>query len=337
MTSCCMPSKAVNSELIDLITAAKTAKPIAEDVIDRCNKTEAKSREIIDFASNIKTALNGVDNKLNPSSYVELQKLCQDEDMKSKLTVASEMNDLAIECAEKASELSTTMQQGADSSPEEVKEAFEKSNSVDPEKSNSVDPEKSNSADTELDEEAEVQAFENDVSDLEECIANLESTNVLTAGSQGSSAFDVFDNKLLSSQKLFDRIKELTISIATIAQTFQLDGCCAKAKAAAIAIAEMKKCMQMSKVVSSLADLGQKLIAAILKFINVAWDKLTNSTGEFVAAKKLKNFINVLDPTKAKTNRVQSSKSNEDDQQSASEHGSLVTHEVVEPNYMCCY
>lgn len=284
MMSICMPCvAAANLDLQGLVSAGNDTKTLAAETTDLCVSTRERGEMVVSFGQEIKTTLSElVGNKMNPAAFMSIKDLLNDEKMKGTLDLAQEMDGLAIQCADKSTAMKDAMQRGVDSMPDMIKDTEDADESED----------------TEGDDEMDLGEFENDIAELEECTEGLRSMNLLTAATKGQRAFEGLSNKGVACDNLFGKIKDLCATVGRLCETFLMDNCCAQIQAGIASLKDMKRCLSLSDLIGSLAALGRRLIESFIALIKVAWEKFSHFLEEFQASKKLKNFMNGLNPLK---------------------------------------
>jgi hypothetical protein len=272
---------AANTDLEGLMGASTDGKRLAEETIELCISTQNKGRSVLDFAQETQSSLRGL-TSVKPAKFMTIMKLLDDDKRKELLGMVTGMDDLAIECSSKATAMQGAMQRGINSLPDVVKE--------------------NNGEEVDTDHEAEEDVsdyFESDITDLEECTASLRTMNLLTATTKGTRAFESLVNKSGVCQTVFEKIKELCASVARLSQNFMMDGCCAQIQAGISSLKEMMRCLRLTNIIQALADAGRRMIEAFIDLIKVAWEKFGNFVEEFEAAKKLKTWVDGLNPLKS--------------------------------------
>lgn len=285
MASFCMPCMAaVNMDLGGLSEASDDGKRLAEETIALCNTTQQKSRSVINFAEDTETTLRDLDG-VNPSKFMKVLELLDDDKRKAMLSTVTGMDDLAIECSAKARGMQDAMQRGVDSMPDFIKDQANEE------------------GDADRGPEEDIPDFEADITDLQECTKSLQSMNLFTAATTGTRAFEGLVNKSGVCQTVFEYIKNLSITVARISQGLQFDSCCAQLQGGLGTLKEMMKCLRLTNIIQTLADTGRRLIDAFVDLVKVAWEKFGHFVDEFNAAKKLQHWVGGLTPLGSKAGK----------------------------------
>lgn len=149
------------------------------------------------------------------------------------------------------------------------------------------------------DEDAELLEIDRDVQELKKCTESIRSMNVFSASTHGTRAFQGLVTTGGVCQDIFGKIKDLAASVARMLQTtVGQGGCCSKVAALVTEAKNMLHCIRLSNLISKFAEIGKKLIMAMVSFLKVAWAGIRNFMEQFGAAKKLQNFVNHLNPVK---------------------------------------
>lgn len=260
--------------------ASTDGKQLAEETIAICTDTQNKGRSVMNIAKETKSILSDLKG-ITPAKFMTIKNFVESGKKDEIISMVTGMDDLAVQCSSKAAGMHDAMQRGVDSLPDVVKD------------------ENNNAQEGDTDHEEDALDFESDITELEECTENLKSMNLLSATTKGTSAFEGLISKSEVCQTVFEQIKELSASIARLSQTFMMDNCCAQIKAGMSSLKEMMKCLRLTNIIQTLADAGRRMITAFINLIKVAWRKIGDFLEEFPAAKKIKTFVDGLNPLKS--------------------------------------
>jgi phage-related protein len=265
-----------DTDLEGLRSAGSDCHRLAAETVELSVSTKTKCQNVIDFAQDVKATLTGIGPKLAPSTYTTIMEY--HDKMTETMTLAREMDDMAQECVNKSSEMTQAMQRGVDSLPKATKSEME------------------DDKDSEDENDVKLLDVDKDIEELEKCTSSLQNTNLFSAASSGTRAFQGLANKGELCKTMFERVEELSASIARITQAFMQQSCCAQMTAVLSEAKNMLRCIRLSTLMQKIAEAARRLIQAIFNLLNMAWSKFKDFLDEFEAAKKIKNFVNSINP-----------------------------------------
>eukprot|EP00542_Grammatophora_oceanica_P017467 CAMPEP_0194029178 /NCGR_PEP_ID=MMETSP0009_2-20130614/2992_1 /TAXON_ID=210454 /ORGANISM="Grammatophora oceanica, Strain CCMP 410" /LENGTH=333 /DNA_ID=CAMNT_0038668783 /DNA_START=95 /DNA_END=1096 /DNA_ORIENTATION=- len=278
----CGVNVATAESISGLLDAGSKCKTLAEETSAICEKTQQKGKNVMNLADNVKKALGGM-GTINPAAYKSILDLLDGDGSEQIMNQVDQMRGMADECVSKSNEMATTMKQGADSLPQWMKDE-------------AADPKEDSDG---ADDDTVATEFENDITDIEDCSRALQQMNLLSAATEGKSAFEGLTSKKEAFQSLFNKVKQLCKSVGRISQGFLFEGnCCAQIKKSVQAVREMLRCVKLSEMVQKLAVLGRRMVAAVVDLVKVAWKKFRSFTGEYSAASTMKNWFNKIPGSK---------------------------------------
>lgn len=274
----CLPCFGGPDTSSGVFSAGMEATELAEELMQLSSTTQTRGRNVVDFAGEIKGAFSSINSKMNASTFKAIMDVLNGDKMKDTIALANELDDLALDCVNKSIKLKETVARGAESLPESVKK-------------------EGRGDDTDVDDgEQELADLGRDITELEECTASLRSMNIFSATTKGTRAFDGLINKGSVIQTTFERIKELCAIVARVSQNIVSETCCALIQAGIDTATAIFQSLRLSTLIEKLTEAGKRLIDAIKTLISVAWEKFQHFTEEFQAAKKIKNWVNGMNP-----------------------------------------
>jgi hypothetical protein len=275
LLSCICGTLCGETDFEGLRAAGSDCHRLAAETCELAVSTETKCQNVIDFAQDVMANLIGIGTKMNPSSLMAIMEY-QDK-MKDTMAIAGEMDALAGQCVNKSTEMSRAMQRGVDSLPQVTKGEIEQMDTVEASDMKLIDLDK-------------------DIEEIENCTESLRNMDIFSAASSGSSAFGGLVNKGGLCKVMFERVEELSTSIARITQAFMQQSGCAQIQAAVSEAKNMLRCISLSSLMTKIAEAARRLIQAIFDLLSTAWNKFKDLLEQFGAAKKIKNFVNGIKP-----------------------------------------
>lgn len=260
---------------------------VAEETIELTDNTTARFDKVVVFAKDVKSTLSGF--RTDPKTVVKM--MGYRDEMRDTIQLAGEVDDLARECVDKANEMNDAMQRGLNGLPEATRDAIEK--------------ELSGEEEIETRQDRELIDVDEAARELEICERDLGDVDVFTAAQRGNVAFEGIVQNGDRILAMFDRIRELSASIARITQAIMAEhSCCGQIRAVASQGKEMIRCLQMSAVISKMAIAAQRLIKALTGPMKVLRIKCGSLLDEINAAKKIKNFFNDMNLFNSRRSRA---------------------------------
>ena len=100
-------------------------------------------------------------------------------------------------------------------------------------------------------------------------------------------------------QVVFEKCKDMCTTVGDLAQSVAVEGSVRTLIQASVgAIADTVKAIRLSKLLSKFAEIAHQLVEAVVELLNAVWEKFKRFERDFPAAKKLKDWVNGLNPFK---------------------------------------
>ena len=278
MLSCMASTFCGNAKMDDVQSSGIACRQFAEETAGICVNALKKQQSVDDYTREVKGALESLlpTKHISASTYVTIKDLIENNKLKKAMVLASEMDDLALECAKKSKEITEMMQKGVDSLPDPVKHHVQ---------------DEDRETDDEDEETMELLSITQDTEDLETCTRSIKRTNFFSMTGLGVDAFQGLCAKEELCQTMFGKIKEFAISIVRLTEAFMSQNCCAQISAVVSNTNDLIKCIRLSVLMSKIAEAVRKLIQAIIRFMQAVWERIERFAEEFQAANKIKSFI----------------------------------------------
>jgi len=272
MLDCVLSSFSCNADLDGLRYAGRKCRELADETSVLCDVARAKGETVKSFSRDLQDSLQAFSGEIDASTFINIKELAQDDKARQTIAVATEIDDIALEMVMKCKQMTKAMTRGIDSLPDPVRDELEAEDT---------------GADNDEITIKQKLDIDQDIEELETCTRSLNRMNVFTAATSGKDAFEGLASKEEVCQILFEKIKEVSASVASISQALS-GNCCAMMTSGK----EMFKCLRLSKLMTNAADSVQRLIKAIINFIKTAWSKVQGFTEEFVRTRNPGRFVN---------------------------------------------
>ena len=255
--------------------AGKHCGETARSTTELCTTTVSKAKQMVDFGMELKTTLleQGEDGKgLSADKFATIQELCSGEKIKSALAIATELDDLAIECVNQSTEMIDSIEKGIETLPDIIEDRLDNNlEQASKEGSRDGDP--------------ELRDVSPDVDQLERAVQNIEQVNLFTVMSSGKDAFTELVSKGEVCFELFGTIKSFAQNVAEVSDAianFKLGAMIGKIKDL---VADVFRCLRLSDLIRSFAQAIKKLITWIISLFKSVSSKLSSIWGALAHAK----------------------------------------------------
>ena len=272
---------------------ARTAKETSE----LCETTISKARQMVDFGMEIKSTLDDLSggggsghsarSVIDASRFETIQELISGDKMKAAWNLATEMDDLALNCVNQSIKMIDSIEQGIETLPD----IFE--NRID-QNMEQAKLEGSKESDPQL------RDITPDVEELQLTVKNIEQVNLFTVMKSGKDAFKNLTSKGEICYELFTTIGNFAKDVTAVAdaiKNFQIGTMIGKVKGL---IRDIWRCLRLSDLIREFAQAVKKLIQWIISLFKSVSERLATIWGALANAKNcLKEIIqHVLDSMK---------------------------------------
>ena len=209
---------------------------------------------MVDFGKNLQQTLIEVsdgDNKISAETFATIKDLIDGDQMKASWKLATELDDLALECVDHSVKMMDAMEKGIDTLPDILEDRIDN-------KMEKAQKEGSRDGDPELRDVAP------DIEELERAVKEVEEVNLFTVMSSGQQAFRGLTEKGQVCFELFDTIKDFSESVAGVAgaiENFKLGNMIGKIRDL---VKDIWRCLRLSDLIKSFAQAVGKLIKGII-------------------------------------------------------------------------
>lgn len=256
-----------------LQSSAIECRQLAEETAGICVHALMKGQAVLNNSKEIKDSLDSLPTRnASANTFVKITKLIENNKIKEAKDLVSEMDDMALMCADKSKAITIAMQKGVDSLPSPAKDHLQEE-------------------DRETDNEEELLDLSQDIEDLETCTRDIKRMNLFSAARSGADGFRGLLEKEELCRTMFGKIKDFAVSIVRLTDAFMNQNCCVQIGAAITNAGDLMKCIRLGALMSKIAEAVRKLFQAIIRFMQTALERIFHLAEEFQAAKKIKNFV----------------------------------------------
>lgn len=241
--------------------AGKECFAAARETSTICTTTASKATQLVAFGVEMKTALDGFNDGIDANAFAGLGTILSGDKMRPALSLAGEMDDLAITCAEQSVKMIDTIDTGIETLPDVLEKNLDKR----------MDKAKENGS---KDGDPEVPNMEDNVRSLEDAATGVSSSNPLNAAGAFQNAFDGISTKGELCKTIFMYMRDFAEDVAGVSEAigkFKIGKMVGHVRDL---VKDIWRCLRLSDLIRSFANAVAKLIKSIMKVINALIEKI---------------------------------------------------------------
>ena len=285
-----------------------------QELSDASSETHQKGTLAIQYTRDVATVLQGFHSGksgLDLQTFGQIRELVEEKKARKALAIAREMDDMALDMAKKASQMTKTLMDSAHETlpanlrdemlAENIGSNTTGDNNNRTRGSSSMDETNENNFACRDDTEASVlmelmDHADSDVEDVKTNTRSMEQVDIFTAGNTGRDAFFTVADKENVAVQIFKEISSVSRSIVETLTTGVggNDSLCAQLFIGLTGIQSLFKALRLSKLIERALTMARNILEAFMRFIEMSWEKFTDFFGQFDAGKKLERFKNSL-------------------------------------------
>ena len=245
----------------------------AQETSTLCDTTVTKARQMVEFGMAMNQTLLDVDEGgLSANKFATIQGLCSGDKLKSAWKLATELDDLAIQCVNQSVEMIDSIEKGIETLPDIFEDRIDQNlEQATKEGSRQGDP--------------ELRDISPDMEELERAVKNIEEVNLFTVMKSGKEAFHGLVEKGGICFELFGTIQSFANDVSGVAYAianFQLGAMIGKIRDL---VKDIWRCLRLSDLIRSFARAIGKLIKWIISLFRSVSEKLSSVWGALAYAK----------------------------------------------------
>jgi len=249
-----------------LSVKGKEVAALSRETIQICDRAANKREQMTAFSSEIQATLSGFGKGHDSSILETIKELTAGDKVAAATELASGLDEAALACVEKSTQMMDLMEEGMESLPTPVKNALE-----------------GYAADKEAEEETTgiLKGIDQDLQDVQLCIDSIHKLNLSTALKVGVQAFEQLADKAQRSQLLFDAIRSFADDVREISEAFESmspTGVASKSK-------DMLRCISLSDELRQVADVTGKLIRMLIELFKATAERVSGLWSALAFAK----------------------------------------------------
>ena len=242
--------------------AGSNCHAAAKETSQICTQTTSKASTLVGLGLEMKAALDGLaDGKIDAKDMTAISTLVGSDKVGLALSLATEMDDLALACARQSVAMIDTIDAGIETLPDLFEKNLNKRMESAREKgSKEGDP--------------DVPNLEADVRSLEDIAKNVQSANPISAVESFQRAFDGISTQSRRCEELFGVIKSFADDVSGVSssiENFKLGKMVGHVRDL---IRDIWRCLRLSDLIRLFAEAVEKLINVIVKLIRALLAKI---------------------------------------------------------------
>ena len=242
-------------------TACATA---SRETVAICDATEEKREQMIAFAAEIQSTLS---NFHDANALETIRDLTAGDKVRQAMELAKGLDEAALACVDKSTQMMESMEAGMDSLPEVVQLALEKAAGED--------------SDEDDEEEELLEGLERDMEDVKTCIRSIKELNLGTALKVGLEAFSQLTDTAKRSRALFTSVRDFAADVETICEAFvqkDVSSMASKSK-------DLLRCIGLCDSMKQIAQGAGKLLRLLIDLFSATADRISTLWGALAFAK----------------------------------------------------
>mmetsp|Transcript_25800 Transcript_25800/g.38944 ORF Transcript_25800/g.38944 Transcript_25800/m.38944 type:complete len:582 (+) Transcript_25800:90-1835(+) len=264
----------INIDIGGMRRAGSSCHQNALETTELCNETVQKAREMVDFGLEIKATLTnlGGNNNMDVSALATIKDLIGGNQMKAAMSLAGEMDDLALRCVEKSNAMIKSMNDAVVALPDALEEHIE----------DKVDAAQNKGA---REGDPELPDIQPDIEELGRCVTAIEEVNLVTVFDAGVNAFDGLTSKGEICRTMFSTIKDFAVDIVEMTQVlkeFKIHKFVGKVKDL---VRDIWRCLRLGDLIKAFALQVGKLVKWIIDLFKICNERLSMIWGALAYAK----------------------------------------------------
>ena len=242
--------------------AGSNCHAAARDTSAICAQTISKASKLVGLGLEMKAALDGLaDGKIDAQDMTAIATLVGSDKVGTALSLATEMDDLALSCARQSVTMIDTIDAGIETLPDLFEKNLNKRMENAREKgSKEGDP--------------DVPNLESDVRSLEDISKSVQNANPISAVDSFQRAFDGISTQSRRCEELFGVIQKFADDVSGVSssiENFKLGKMVGHVREL---IRDIWRCLRLSDLIRAFAEAVEKLINVMVKLIQAVLAKI---------------------------------------------------------------
>jgi hypothetical protein len=249
--------EATSSKVAGLWKALAYAKDCMKDCIEHamqarglCNHAKTRSMDLVKQCGTIKDFLSDM-GELNSGSFRALKDLADGDEIRSAIAIASELDDIVLDCASKAVAMIDRVREGFENLPSIVTEGITDDDGV-------------------QDDDPDPADVEQNVKDLEANREEINNATVVEAIQVGSRGFSNASDQVTNTKDLIQMVRSFAENCMAVLQSFMGVW---DLPTAIQRVQEMCRIVKVGQMMKQFADQIKRVILAVIDFLQTTIEK----------------------------------------------------------------
>lgn len=243
-------------------SAGSNCHAAARETSEICAQTTSKASKLVGLGLEMKAAVDGLsDGKIGAQDVAAVATLVGSDKVGMALSLATEMDDLALSCARK----SVNMIDAIDAGIETLPDLFEKN----------LNKRMENAREKGAKEgDPDVPNLEADMRSLEAAVKDVQNANPISAVESFQRAFDGISTQSRRCEELFCVIKSFADDVSGVSSSIENFDLGKMVGHARELVRDTWRCLRLSDLIRTFAEAVEKLINVIVKLIQALLEKI---------------------------------------------------------------
>ena len=226
-----------------------------------CTTTTSKAGQLVGFGLEMKSALDGFSDGIDAQDFAAIGAVLGSDKMRGALSLATEMDDLAIACAKQSVKMIDTIDTGIETLPDVLEKNLDKRMDNAKEKgSKEGDP--------------DIPNIEGDVRALEDTVRDVHGANPLNAIDSFQKAFEGISAKGKLCENMFTTMRDFADDVAGVSEAIENFKLGKMVGHIRDLVKSIWRCLRLSDLIRAFAKAAEQLIQWIVKVIQALIEKI---------------------------------------------------------------
>lgn len=226
-----------------------------------CTTTTSKAGQLVAFGLEMKSALDGFNDGIDAQDFAAIGNVLASDKMRGALSLASEMDDLAIKCAKQSVKMIDTIDTGIETLPDILEKNLDKRTENAKQKgSKEGDP--------------DIPNLEEDVRSLQEATRGVQGANPLNAINSFQNAFEGISTKGKLCEDMFTTMRDFADDVAGVSEAIENFKLGKMVGHIRDLVKSIWRCLRLSDLIRAFAKAVEQLISWIIKVIQALIEKI---------------------------------------------------------------
>lgn len=241
--------------------AGKECHLSAKETTSICNTTSTKAEELVAYGSQMKSALGVFQDGLNLQDISSIHEIISNDKLQNALSLANEIDDLAISCARQSIKMIDAIDSGIESLPDVLEKNVNNRMELAQQKGSK-------------ESDRTIPDIEKDVRELEIASDDVFNVNPFNAIETYQKAFDEISSKGNMCKELFQTILDFAEDVANVSSAIENFTLGKLIGHIGDLVKDIWRCLRLSDLIRSFSKAAETIIKCIVKVIKAMATKV---------------------------------------------------------------